>query len=42
MKMANRRATRNELRLCFNRFLNDTKDDFFPDPIRYKDLSIIK
>jgi retron-type reverse transcriptase len=32
------RATRKEIDLCFRRFLIDAEDDFFPDPLRYKDM----
>jgi hypothetical protein len=34
-KMKIRKA---EIELCFDRFLIDAEDDFFPDPLKYKDL----
>ena len=36
------RIRNQDLSLSFDRFLRDAYDDFFPDPIRYKDLSYIK
>lgn len=34
------RISKGELELSFHRFLEDTKDDFFPDPLNYKDLKL--
>ncbi len=39
VKMAIRKA---DIDLSFSRFLVDTKDDFFPDPLNYKDLKLKK
>jgi len=36
--MPNRKIKKQEIDLCFERFLIDAEDDFFPDPLRYKDL----
>lgn len=36
--MSNKKATKGEIELCFERFLLDSDDEFFPDPLRYKDL----
>lgn len=35
------RITKAEVRLCFERFLIDAEDDFFPDPLRYRDLRLV-
>ena len=40
--MAKTRITRTEIGLCFERFLIDAEDDFFPDPLRYKDLVCVR
>lgn len=40
--MANRNVTKPEIELCFDRFLIDAQDDFFPDPFRYQDLRLVK
>ena len=31
---------KSDIELSYHRFLEDTKDDFFPDPINYKDLKM--
>lgn len=36
------RLQKNEINLAFHRFLYDSQDDFFPDPIRYKDFKYIQ
>ncbi len=36
------KATLSELQLCFERFLLDARDDFFPDPFRYRDLRLLR
>jgi len=33
-------VNKEDLELSFHRFLEDTKDDFFPDPLNYKDLKL--
>ena len=33
-------VSKGDLELSFHRFLEDTKDDFFPDPLNYKDLKL--
>jgi len=40
--MPNRRIKKQEIELCFDRFLIDAEDDFFPDPLKYKDLRQLK
>lgn len=40
--MGNKKITKAELELCFERLLNDAQDDFFPDPFRYKDLRLLR
>lgn len=39
--MSNKRVTKGEIELCFERFLLDSDDEFFPDPFRYKDLRLV-
>jgi hypothetical protein len=36
------RILKAEIALCFDRFLIDAEDDFFPDPLRYKDLRLVR
>ncbi|MDD5505515.1 MAG: RNA-directed DNA polymerase [Candidatus Omnitrophica bacterium] len=36
------KITQKELSLCFDRLFIDAEDDFFPDPIKYKDLKLVK
>lgn len=36
--MPNRKIKKHEIELSFERFLIDAEDDFFPDPLKYKDL----
>jgi len=36
------RILKSEIALCFDRFLIDAEDDFFPDPLRYKDLRLVR
>jgi len=36
------RIRKAEIELCFDRFLIDADDDFFPDPLRYKDLRYVR
>jgi hypothetical protein len=36
------RIRKAEIELCFERFLIDAEDDFFPDPLRYKDLRQVR
>jgi len=33
-------VSKGDLELGFHRFLKDTKDDFFPDPLNYRDLKL--
>ena len=40
--MPHKRITNNEIELSFERFLIDAEDDFFPDPIQYEDLRLIR
>ena len=35
------RITKAEIDLCFERFLIDAENDFFPDPLRYRDLRLL-
>jgi hypothetical protein len=39
--MSNKKVTKGEIELCFERFLLDSDDEFFPDPFRYKDLRLV-
>jgi len=34
------KVTKAQLELCFERFIYDARDDFFPDPIGYSDLQL--
>lgn len=36
------RVSKKEVNLAFQRLLVDTKDDFYPDPINYKDLRLLQ
>lgn len=40
--MAGAKILRKEIELSFDRFLIDAKDEFFPDPLRYKDLKQVR
>ena len=34
------KATKAEIELCFERFIIDSEDEFFPDPFKYEDLRL--
>jgi hypothetical protein len=36
------RILKSEINLCSERFLIGDEDDFFPDPLRYKDLRYVR
>lgn len=40
--MSNKKLKKSEIELCFERFLLDADDEFYPDPIRYKDLRLVQ
>ncbi len=39
--MSNKKVKKSEIELCFERFLLDADHEFYPDPIRYKDLRCV-
>ncbi len=39
--MSKKTVTKNEIELCFERFLLDAKREFFPDPFCYDDLRLV-
>ena len=40
--LSKKKISKPEIELCFERFLIDAQDDFFPDPFRYQDLRLVQ